>query len=258
MRTLSYDLHLHPAPSARPRWGDGLAVWRAARDAGVRGFVWKAHEEHTIERCLRLPTTPVWPIGSASMNPWATCDSVVDAVRRGALWIWGPTQGELGDIEWNLALPSWWDDLAAWLRGWKHPLVLATGHLAAEGRAALARLARECDLLTCAVTHSLHLSVDEAVSLASLECMFEIDAFTYANPVSVCVQTDLGELLKVLVSAGATVYFTSDGGQRETGNPFVFGAEVLAQVERLVGAELATLIGVENPAAIVAQLRRGL
>ena len=71
-------------------------------------------------------------------------------------------------------------------------------------------------------------------------------------------QTDLRELLDVLVPTGATIYFTSDGGQRETGDPFVFGAEVLAQVERRVGTELATLIGTENPAAIVAQMSRGL
>ena len=48
---LSYDLHVHPAPSVARRWGDGLRVWQAAAEAGVLGFVWKAHEEHTVARC---------------------------------------------------------------------------------------------------------------------------------------------------------------------------------------------------------------
>ena len=55
MPALSYDLHVHPAPSAAPRWGDGDRIWQAAAAAGVRGFVWKAHEEHTVARCLELP-----------------------------------------------------------------------------------------------------------------------------------------------------------------------------------------------------------
>ena len=54
MPALSYDLHVHPAPSAAPRWGDGLRVWHAAAKAGVLGFVWKAHEEHTVARCREL------------------------------------------------------------------------------------------------------------------------------------------------------------------------------------------------------------
>ncbi len=252
---LSYDLHVHPAPSSVPRWGDGDAVWRAARDAGVRGFVWKAHEEHTVDRCHRLPSAPVWPIASASMNPWANLPSVLDAVMRGALWLWGPTQTVSGDIGWDLPLPCWWDDIAAWLRRRDRRLWLATGHLGAKGRLALAQLARENEKLACTITHSLQVSIDEALALAALGCAFEIDAFTYANPVAGRPRTDVGELLEALLDAQALVYFTSDGGQAETGDPFVFGATVLTEIEAVVGAELAALIGVENPMAVVSRVR---
>src|SRR5919204_701841 len=141
MPTLSYDLHVHPAPSAAPRWGDGTRVWQAAAAAGVRGFVWKSHEEHTVARCGALPPEPVRAIPSASLNPWARLDDVVEAIERGALWLWGPTQTEDGEIGWELTLPRDWDRVAAWLSGWRRPLVLATGHLGAAGRAAFAALA---------------------------------------------------------------------------------------------------------------------
>ena len=44
MPQLSWDLHLHPAPSTAPRWGDGLQVWQAASEAGAR--VWMSRIGH--------------------------------------------------------------------------------------------------------------------------------------------------------------------------------------------------------------------
>ena len=254
MPTLSYDLHVHPAPSAARRWGDGMRIWQAAAAAGVRGFVWKAHEEHTVRRCRELPAGPVHAFGSASLNPWARPEDVLAAIGEGALWLWGPTQTPEGEIGWNLPLPREWDQVARALAGWKAPLVLATGHLGAEGRAAFAELAAANERLTCSITHSLYVPLSEAMRLARAGCAFEIDAFTYAYPPDALAAGDLRTHVQALVEAGALVYFTSDGGQASTGDPFVFGARVLNRMAEVIGEDTARVIGVENPAALVGRL----
>jgi hypothetical protein len=254
MPTLSYDLHVHPAPSAAPRWGDGARVWQAAADAGVRGFVWKAHEEHTVRRCLELPAAPVRAIGSASLNPWAGIDDVRVAVEEGACWLWGPTLTAGGAIGWNLPLPEAWETFARWLRLVDRPLVLATGHLGGDGRDALAELATENDRLTCSVTHSLSVPLPEALRLVAAGCAFEVDAFTYAFPPSGLDLGDPARHVHALLDAGALVYFTSDGGQASTGNPFVFGATVLDRLADAIGDETAATIGIENPSLLVSRL----
>ena len=254
MPTLSYDLHVHPAPSAVPRWGDGARVWQAAADAGVLGFVWKAHEEHTAARCRTLPAEPVRAIGSASLNPWARVADVVDAIDQGALWVWGPTQDGPGEIGWDLPLPRFWDDLSAWLSECASPLVLATGHLGAEGRAAMARLCARSDALICSITHALYVPLEEALSLAAGGCAIEVDAFTYAFPPEGLQRFDVRRHVHTLLDAGALVYFTSDGGQASTGNPFDFGARVLDELAAVVGDDAAGVIGVDHPAALIARL----
>jgi hypothetical protein len=254
MPTLSYDLHVHPGPSAVPRWGDGARVWRAAAEAGVRGFVWKSHEEHTVARCRELPREPVLAIPSASLNPWARFEDVTAALEEGALWLWGPTQTERGEICWELRLPVDWERLASWLTDFGRPLVLATGHLGADGRAAFAALAAEHEHVVCSVTHSLYVPPAEALALAALGCVFEIDAFTYTFDVDGRERTDVHDHVDALRETGALVYFTSDGGQAATGNPFTFGARVLDRLAQELGDEVALALGVENPAALVHRL----
>src|SRR5213079_579993 len=168
---LSYDLHVHPAPSVARRWGDGLRVWQAAAEAGVLGFVWKAHEEHTVARCRELPAEPVRAFGSASLNPWAGFDDVTGAIEAGALWLWGPTQDTAGAIGWERPLPRDWSRIVGWLREFDGPLVLATAHLGAEGRAAFAELAAGRENLVCSVTHSLYVPLEEARVLAASGCV---------------------------------------------------------------------------------------
>jgi hypothetical protein len=247
---LSYDLHVHPGPSVARRWGDGRRVWRAAARAGVLGFVWKAHEEHTVARCRELPTEPVRAIGSASLNPWAGFDDVTVAIETGALWLWGPTQDAGGAIGWELPLPREWERIAAWVAEFDAPLVVATGHLGAEGRAAFAELAAGRPNRICSVTHSLYVPLEEARSLGDSGCVFEVDAYTYAHEIPGRTRGDLRELLDL----DALVYYTSDGGQQSTGDPFAFGARVLDELAAEIGAERAREIGVVNPAAIVARL----
>jgi hypothetical protein len=189
---LSYDLHVHPGPSAVPRWGNGEAVWDAARAAGVRGFVWKSHEEHTSGRCAQLPEHPVRAIGSASLNPWARMPDITAAIEAGAEWVWGPTTSRAGEIAWDLPLPEHWDGLAAWLRACRPRVVLATGHLGSTGRAAMVRLAAEVGV-PCSVTHTLLIGLDEALELARLGAALEIDAYTYLHPPSGRALTDVAK-----------------------------------------------------------------
>jgi hypothetical protein len=249
MPTLSYDFHVHPGPSTLPRWGDGLAVWEAALAAGVHGFVWKAHERHTVGDVRQLPEGPVWAIASASLNPWSSLESVDGALAGGALWVWGPTQTPEGQLGWELPLPGYWPELHTLLEQHSAPLVLASGHLGAEGRRAFAALAAEHPQLICSVTHSLFTPRAEALELAEAGCLFEIDAYTYTVDLG-RPRANIRERVEELVEAGALVYFTSDGGQAATGNPFTFGAEALDRIATEIGHELAELIGVTNPTLV--------
>jgi Family of unknown function (DUF6282) len=253
--TLSYDLHVHPAPSVAPRWGDGTRVWRAAAAAGVHGFVWKSHEEHTVSRCRELPREPVRAIPSASLNPWAHFEDITLAIEDGALWLWGPTQTDSAEIGWELPLPRGWKQVAGWLAGLRRPLVLATGHLGADGRAAFAALAAGHEQLVCSITHSLYVPIDEALSLAARGCVFDLDAFTYVFELDGRTRADVRSHVRALSEAGALVYFTSDGGQASTGDPFAFGARVLDQIGELIGSGAAARLGIDNPAALVQRLK---
>jgi Family of unknown function (DUF6282) len=251
MSQLSWDLHLHPAPSAAPRWGDGRQIWEAARNAGVRGFVWKSHEEHTAQRCLALPPGPPTAIGSASLNAWATVDSVMGAVALGARWIWGPSRDSEGRLAWDLALPPWWSELRSALTTVAHSVVLATSHLDTAGRLELARTAAERPTIRCSVTHSLYLPVKEAAALSELGCAFEFDFYTAVHPVPGRPHGDLLGQAASLRETGSLVYFTSDGGQAQLGNPFEFSTRVLSDLVAASGSSLVDEFAVRNPAEFV-------
>jgi hypothetical protein len=255
MRALSYDLHVHPGPSAATRWGDGRRVAAAAAASGVRGFVWKAHERHTVELCRELGSLPVRAIPSASLNPWARLADTLSAIHAGALWVWGPTTTPDGLIAWDLPLPRWWPGLAERLTELRRPVVLATGHLGPEGRRAFSELAARSAHL-CSITHSLYVPVDEALAHAEAGCALEIDAYTYRFPLPGRRMNDAGSFVERLLDAAALVYFTSDGGQADTGDPFVFGARTLHELEAAIGGDGVQLLGVDNPAAMVAAVDR--
>jgi hypothetical protein len=251
---LSYDLHVHPGPSVAPRWGTGREVWEAAAAEGVLGFVWKSHEHHTIACCHELPEAPVRAIGSASLNPWSAFDDVRAAIEDGAAWLWGPTLDAVGDIGWELELPAYWPRLATWLGEREGPLVLGTGHLGPEGRCAFAELAAR-SVHHCSITHSLYVPPDEVAALAGLGCMFEVDAYTLSRDLAGRTRVPPEKTVGSLLEMGSCVYFTSDGGQQATGNPFLFAGRVLEELEARIGSVAARAIGVENPAAVVATLQ---
>jgi hypothetical protein len=250
---LAYDLHVHPGPSSVPRWGDGRRVWEAAREAGVRGFVWKSHEEHTAARCRDLPSSPVRPIASASLNSWADLRSIAAAIDDGAQWIWGPTTTADGQIGWDLPLPRDWLEIAAWLRERRPQAVLATGHLGPEGRMELARIAAEARL-PCSVTHALGIPLDDALELARAGCALEIDAYTYVHTPPGRTIVDIAEAVSEFDRVGALVYFTSDGGQSNTGDPFVFADRVLGMLGRRLSSTMVRRLSIDGPVAMVEAL----
>jgi hypothetical protein len=252
MSQLSWDLHLHPAPSATPRWGDGMRIWEAARDAGVRGFVWKSHEEHTAQRSRALPPGPPTAIGSASLNAWATLDSVMEAVALGARWIWGPSRDSDGRLAWDLALPQWWPELRSTLATLPHSVVLATSHLDAAGRLEFARAAAERNpTIRCSVTHSLYVPTEEATMLAKLGCAFEFDLYTTVYPAPDRSPADLLARAESLRETGSFVYITSDAGQAHVGNPFAFSKRILSELADKHGASVIDELAVRNPATLV-------
>jgi len=251
MSQLSWDLHLHPAPSAAPRWGDGRQIWEAARNAGVRGFVWKSHEEHTAQRCRALPPGPPTAIGSASLNNWASLESVMGALALGARWIWGPSRDADGGLAWDLSLPRWWSELRAALATLSHSVVLATSHLDSAGRLEFARTAAERPNVRCSVTHSLYLPAHEAPALSELGCAFEFDFYTAVHPVPGRPPGDLLAHAASLRDAGSFVYFTSDGGQAHLGNPFEFSTRLLSELAARSDNGLIDELAVRNPAELV-------
>jgi hypothetical protein len=251
---LSYDLHVHPGPSKAPRWGTGIDVQRAAEAVGVWGFVWKAHEQHTPRLCAALPPSRVRAFGSASLNPWSAPPDVLEALADGATWLWGPTVSAGGEIAWELELPPYWPVLEDELRELERPLVLATGHLGACGRRRFAALAAERPHLLCSVTHTLYVPPHELPELAGQGAVFELDAYTLRHDLRGRTRHAPEETLRALRALGALVYFTSDGGQASTGNPFVFGAEALDELGTLIGRARAEELGVAAPAAVIAWL----
>lgn len=251
MMKLSWDLHLHPGPSPVPRWGDGLRIWEAARAAGLQGFVWKSHDEHTVARCRALPPGPPVAIPSATLNPWTTLDEVKAAVGSGARWIWGPSRDAHGRLAWNLPLPPWWPALREWLPHTYQPVVLATAHLGPQGRREFARAAASMENVVCSVTHSAYVATEEAAKLAALGCAFEFDLYTYRFPQEGRPNADLLQRAASLREGGALVYLASDAGQQHVGNPFDFSAAVLAELVERAGRELIESLAEYNPAAFV-------
>jgi hypothetical protein len=254
---LSYDLHVHPGPSTAPRWGTGIDVLRAAEAAGVHGFVWKAHEQHTPRLCAALPQSPVRAFGSASLNPWSTRDDVLEALEDGARWLWGPTMSGAGEIGWELELPVYWPVLEEALRQPGNRRILATGHLGPAGRTQLAQLAKGSPSLLCSITHTLYVPPEELVELVELGAVFEIDGYTLRHELPGRRRYPPENTVKLLQEAGALVYFTSDGGQADTGNPFTFGAECLHYLGTIIGGHRAEKVGLEAPSAVVSWLDGG-
>jgi hypothetical protein len=254
---LSWDLHVHPGPSSVPRWGTGAEIQAACARAGVAGFVWKSHEGHTARACRDLPADGPRAIGSASLNAWATPDSVSEAIADGAGWVWGPTYVE-GGVGWDLPLPEQWAAFMALLAKVSRPLVLGTGHLGAAGRRAFAEFAAATPNLTCGVTHSLYLDATEVAELHGLGCLFEVDLYTSSRAIHGRPRTDLVSGIAALRAAGAWVYVTTDCGQKDVGDPYAFSRATLDTFAAAIGEEAATEVVIDHPRQLALRIVGGM
>jgi hypothetical protein len=252
---LSWDLHIHPAPSTIPRWGDGAAIQAAAARAGVRGFVWKSHEMHTADLASALVPDP-HAFGSASLNTFATTSSIRKAIADGARWVWGPTY-RAGGVSWDLPLPAIWPEVATMLMTVDEPLVLATGHLGADGRRAFAQLAAQLPRARCSITHSLYLEDAEIDALRALDAVFEVDLYTATRAIEGRPLLDLAGGLVRLTARGAFVYLTTDAGQVATGDPYAFSAAVLQTLRGNLPDDVIKTVAIANPAKIAAHALGG-
>ena len=82
--------------------------------------------------------------------------------------------------------------------------------------------------------------------LAGLGCMFEIDAYTLSRDLAGRTRVPPEDTVGSLLETGSCVYFTSDGGQQATGNPFLFAKRVLEDLEARIGSVAARAIGVDT------------
>ncbi|HVZ13747.1 MAG TPA: DUF6282 family protein [Bauldia sp.] len=253
---LSWDLHVHPGPSSVPRWGTGIEIQAACARAGIAGFVWKSHDGHTARAAAALPKDGPRAIGSASLNAWATPDNVRKALDDGALWVWGPTYLE-GHVGWDLPLPVQWEAFKAVLGVIRHPIVLATGHLGAEGRRSFAEFAAPFAHVTCSVTHSLYLDDAEVDLLRGFGCLFEVDLYTSTRAIHGRPRTALAKGIRALLDANAEVYLTSDCGQVDVGDPYLFSRETLDALAHEMGAETVTAVAVTNPWRLAERILAG-
>lgn len=90
------DMHIHSAPDVQPRWGDDIDIVRAARQAGLRAVLLKAHHTLTADRAaiaekvvggIRVFGGLVLNVAVGGLNPAA----VEVAIGMGARQIWMPT-----------------------------------------------------------------------------------------------------------------------------------------------------------------------
>jgi len=238
---LSWDLHVHPGSADEGRWGDGDAVREAARRAGVKGLVWKSHGGSTAAPVGAMtPGTPS-VIPSIVLNPNVSSADVRDALERGVRWIWGPSRNADGSLGWELPLPRSWRDIAGILSDLAEPIVLATSHLAPEGRREFTEFASATAPVLCTVTHSLYLTDHEVKSLAYLGAVFEVDLYTLTRDVRDTPLAPLAARTDLVHSLNSTIYLTSDAGQAATGDPYVFVREELDRLRPSLGARLEQL-----------------
>lgn len=251
---LSWDLHLHPGPPEEGRWGSGLRVWESASAAGLRGFVWKDHARRIEADAARLPRSGARCIPSLVLNSWASAADVSGSLAAGVRWFWGPTRDGDGKLQWDLALPAWWPEAQELFTRSQVTIVLSTGHIGATGRRRLAEAAAGTDNVLCSITHSLYVPEDELAELMRLGCALEHDLFTASFPIPGQPKRELAPTLANVLDQGGMAYLTSDAGQHQVGNPFIFAEKALGALARTASRAIIFQAATLNPARVAAHL----
>lgn len=255
------DLHVHAAPSLRPRHGTDGEMVAAERAAGFSTVVLKAHEGSTVERATLAGPGVYGGVVLNSAVGGANPEAVEIAARLGGRVVWMPTVSarthkagsaapelsvhrgfemaavELVDAAGRL-LPAWIDVLEVIAR---HDLLLASGHLSADETVLLFTEARRRGVGRLLVNHPLmaflgwHDGAGEALERlgACLELGILPDLLGDASHASLDLVDRYPRSLLV---------FGSDLGHADYPLPARAVGPWLAELERRVGAAAAAAI----------------
>jgi hypothetical protein len=122
----------------------------------------------------------------------------------------------------------------------------------------MAELAASSSHLRCSITHSLYVPPTEVTALRDLGCVFEVDLYTGTRSIKGHPLVDLVAGVQTLLELGALVYLTSDAGQVDVGDPYIFSAATLGRLADRLGADVLQELAVTNPNEIAFRATEGL
>jgi hypothetical protein len=244
--SITWDLHVHAAPSSSARWGTDLDLVVAAERHGLKGFVLKSHHESTAGRAVIANAfaarigAPVRAIGGIVLNPWITLVEVDRAIGLGARMIWWPTRDARGRVA-RLGLPRLHGPVLA--RAAASGCIVATGHLAIQGAVELVSEASRMGV-TAIATHPFNPDVGVgsagAAQLGAGGAIVEVDAYSIFRLPGGAASI-VGEVER-LVASGIRVIVSSDGGQAATGDPFAFAQTALLSLQAAGLGDIGALV----------------
>lgn len=187
------DLHVHAGPDVRPRKSTVLELARAARDAGMRGFLFKNHHAPTVVSAavLREANPGLEVFGGLALNESVgglNPAAVEAALKMGAAEIWMPTldaaherafRGQTGSgitvLTNNGELTGAVHEIIRLIA--ERDVILGFGHLSLPEMQAVLRAARESGVARILVNHPeinfLNLSPSAQRELAGPGVYFE-------------------------------------------------------------------------------------
>ncbi len=255
------DLHVHAAPSLRPRHGTDGEMVAAQRAVGVETVVLKAHEGSTVERAALAGAGVYGGVVLNSAVGGANPEAVEVAARLGGRVVWMPTVSarthKAGSASPELAvhrgfelaavdllddagrlLPAWLDVLDAVAR---HDLVLASGHLSADETVVLFTEARRRGVRRLLVNHPLMAflgwNAEAARSLERLGAHLELGILP-----DLLGDAAHGSLQLVDDYPRELLVYGSDLGHADYPGPQQAVGPWLAELERRVGSGVARAI----------------
>jgi len=277
------DLHLHSAPSLFERIGDDWTIARAADEAGMRGFVIKAHHESTASRAhfvsKMFPRLSIF--GSITLNSYVggiNPAAVDSALRLGAKVVWMPSidsahhekiYGTTGSYGWQSGGRQGVKGISILaggeLLGQVHEVlkliaekdaILATGHLSEEEIRLLVPAAREHGVEKIIITHPFSRAsghtLELCVDMVELGALIEIE-WTGISPMSTWEGESVEQLMGAIGRLGAeNCVLVSDAGQRHSPMP-PEALRILAQClfEKGLNPEELGAMTIDNPKALL-------
>lgn len=261
------DLHVHAGPDVRPRKTTALELARAARAAGMRGFLFKNHHVPTVVSAatLREAVPGLEVFGGLALNQSVgglNPVAVEAALRMGAAAIWMPTldaaherafRGKNGSgISVLNGTGTLLDPVHEILRMIAaSEAILGLGHLSLSEMAAVLQAARECRVAKVLVNHPeinfLNLSPVAQRELAGPGVYFE-RCYVRANS---AVDWD-GFAAGIRALGVETTVLATDLGQPDNPDPVSGMQEMLHQLARRGFArQELEIMACRNPAMLL-------